>query len=164
MTHKSAQAPELYLEDLAPGLTFDLGSRHVTRDEIIDFAMQFDPQPFHLDDQAAASNPLLGRLCASGIHTLALSHSVQMRGFERVGIRPLAGAGMDEMRLPAPVFPDDTINVAIEILETKHLRSYDDRGILSYLTRVSNQDGLVVLTYRSALFMARRPRRAAAAP
>lgn len=157
MTPSSKTPGGLYLEDLLPGLVYNLGSRGVTRLEIIEFAENFDPQPYHLDDAAAANNPLLGRLCASGIHTLAISHSVQMRGFARLGIRPLAGAGMDEMRLHVPVFPNDKLTVDIEVLETRRLRSREDRGVVIYVTRVTNQEGVLVLTYRSTLFLATRP-------
>lgn len=151
------QAPELWLEDLIPGQVFHFGDYPVSREEVIEFASRYDPQPFHLDDEAAAANPLLGKLCASGMHTMAMAHLLMMRGFGEVGIRPLAGAGMDEMRLHHPVFPGDTLHVAIEITETRPIRSRNDRGLLSYLTKVVNQDGVEVMTYRSLLFMSRRP-------
>lgn len=149
----------LYLEDLSPGQKLSFGDYHVTREEIIDFASRYDPQPFHLDDEAAAANPLLGKLCASGMHTMSMSHLLQMRGFAKVGINPLAGAGMDELRLYRPVFPGDTIHSEIEITQTREIRSKADRGLLDYLTTVLNQHGEKVMTYRSTLFMARRSHR-----
>lgn len=150
----------LWLEDLSVGQSFRFGDYPVTREEVIAFATAYDPQPFHLDDEAAAANPLLGRLCASGMHTLSMSHLLQMRGFDQVGIKPLAGAGMDEMRLHRPVFPGDVLHIVVEIAEVRPIRSSEDRGLLSYSTTAFNQDGHAVLTYRSTLFMSRRPRTA----
>lgn len=147
----------LWLEDLSPGQKFDFGDYHVTREEVIEYASRYDPQPFHLDDAAAAANPLLGRLCASGMHTMAMSHLMQMRGFGQVGLQVLAGAGMDELRLHRPVFPGDTLHIEVEITDTRELKSRGDRGLLNYLTTVLNQDGEAVMTYRSTLFMGRRP-------
>ncbi|MES2271190.1 MAG: MaoC family dehydratase [Pseudomonadota bacterium] len=151
------QAPDLWLEDLVPGQVFRFGDYPVAREEVIEFASRYDPQPFHLDDEAAAANPLLGKLCASGMHTMSMAHLLMMRGFGEVGIRPLAGAGMDKMRLHRPVFPGDTLHIEIEITETRPIRSRSDRGLLSYLTKVVNQDGLEVMSYQSLLFMSRRP-------
>lgn len=154
---KPDEVAELYLEDLKPGRQLRFGDYDVTREDVIDFARRWDPQPFHLDDEAAKSNPLLGRLCASGMHTMAISHLLQMRGFQGIGLNPLAGAGMDELRLPQPVLPGDKLHSLIDIIETRYLRSRDDRGLLVYQTTVMNQLGAVVMTYRSQLFMARRP-------
>lgn len=151
-----ASAP-LWLEDLAPGRMFRFGDYAVTREEVIEFATRFDPQPFHLDDAAAAAHPLFGRICASGMHTMAMSHLLQMRGFQEVGIHPLAGVGMDEMRLHAPVYPGDRLHIEVELTDVRPSRSKPDRGLVSYLTTVSNQDDLAVMTYRSSLFLARRP-------
>lgn len=155
---ENAPTHVLWLEDLSAGQTFRFGDYPVTREEVIAFATAYDPQPFHLDDEAAEANPLLGKLCASGMHTLSMSHLLQMRGFDKVGIKPLAGAGMDEMRLHRPVFPGDVLHIVVEISEVRPIRSSEDRGLLSYLTTALNQDDEPVLTYRSTLFMARRPK------
>lgn len=80
-----------------------------------------------------------------------------MRCFAELGIHPLAGAGMDELRLHRPVFPSDTLHIEMTIIETRPIRSRNDRGLLSYLTKVINQDGESAMTYRSLLFMGRRP-------
>lgn len=152
----AASAP-LLLEDLEAGRVFRFGDYAVTREEVIDFATRYDPQPFHIDDEAAAAHPLFGRICASGMHTMAMSHLLQMRGFQQVGIHPLAGVGMDEMRLHAPVFPGDILHSEVELTEVRALRSKPDRGIVSYLTTVSNQDDVPVMTYRSSLFLGRHP-------
>lgn len=151
-----ASAP-LWLEDLTPGRVFRFGDYAVTREEVIEFATRFDPQPFHIDDAAAATHPLFGRICASGMHTMAMSHLLQMRGFQQVGLHPLAGVGMDEMRLHSPVYPGDSLHIDVELTDVRASRSKPDRGIVSYLTTVSNQDDVAVMTYRSSLFLGRRP-------
>lgn len=156
-SHAASLPPRLWLEDMAVGQLFCSGEYRVTREEVIEFASKYDPQPFHLDDEAAANNPLLGRLCASGMHTLSMAQLLMMRCFAEVGLNPLAGAGMDEMRLHLPVFPGDILHLEMEVTEARMLRSREDRGLLGYLTRIINQDGIAVMTYRSRLFMERRP-------
>lgn len=151
-----AGRPNLWLEDLAVGQTFRFGDYPVVRDEVIDFATRYDPQPFHIDD-AAAERSVFGRLCASGVHTMAMAHRLQMGGFGDIGLQVLAGVGMDEFRLHQPVFPGDTLHMEVEITEMRPLRSKPDRGLLHYVTRVANQKDEVVLTYLSTLIMARRP-------
>lgn len=155
-------APRIWLEDLVPGRTFRFGDYPVTREEVLEFARRYDPQPYHLDDAAAAANPIFGRLCASGMHTLAMAHRLQMGGFSDIGLHPLAGVGMDEMRVLSPVYPGDTLHIEVEFTELRPLRSRPDRGVASYLTTVRNQDGTAVTTYRSTLFLGRRPEATAA--
>lgn len=149
-------APTLWLEDMAPGQTFRFGDYVVNREEVIAFASRYDPQPFHLDDAAAAKS-VFGRLCASGVHTMAMAHRLQMDGFGEIGLQVLAGVGMDEFRLLRPVFPGDTLHIEVEVRETRPLQSKPDRGLLHYVTRAANQNDEVVLTYLSTLIMARRP-------
>lgn len=147
---------KLWLEDMRVGQTFRFGDYSVDRDEVIDFASRYDPQPFHVDD-AAAERSIFGRLCASGVHTMAMAHRLQMGGFDEVGLQVLAGVGMDQFRLHVPVFPGDTLHMELEITEARPLRSKRDRGLLQYTTRVMNQKDEVVLTYLSTLIMACRP-------
>ncbi|WP_426387824.1 MaoC family dehydratase [Sphingobium sp. R-21] len=146
----------LWLEDMAPGRTFRFGDYAVERDEVVAFARKYDPQPFHIDDAAAATS-VFGRLCASGMHTMAMAHRLQMGGFQEVGLQVLAGLGMDEFRLSRPVFPGDSLHMEIEIGEARPLESKPGRGLLRYVTRVFNQKDEVVLTYLSTLMMACRP-------
>lgn len=149
--------PVLWLEDLSVGDEFLFGDYVVTKEEVIEFATRYDPQPYHVDEAAAAANPIFGRLCASGMHTMAMAHLLQMRGFEEVGIRPLAGAGMDAMRMHRPVFPGDTLKLKLCITETRPLKSHADRGLIGYDVSVMNQQGETVMSNRAALFLARRP-------
>lgn len=157
LSQSSGPAHRLWLEDMVVGQLFRFGEYQVTREEVIEFASKYDPQSFHLDEESAAKNPLLGRLCASGMHTLSMGQLLMMRCFAEIGLHPLAGAGMDEMRMHLPVFPGDALRIELEVTEVRQLRSRDDRGLLGYLTRIINQDGVAVVTYRSLLFMERRP-------
>lgn len=91
------------------------------------------------------------------MHTLSIAQLLMMRCFDDLGIHPLAGAGMDELRLHRPVFPGDTLHIEMNIIETRTIRSRNDRGLLSYQTKVINQNGEAAMTYRSLLFMGRRP-------
>lgn len=147
----------LWLEDLTPGRKFQFGDYRVTREEVIEFAARYDPQPYHLDDAAAAANPAFGRLCASGMHTMAMTHRLQMGGFRDIGLHPVAGAGMDELRMQRPVFPGDILRIEVEITDTRPLRSRPEHGLLQYLTTTRNQSDEVIMTYRSTLIMDRRP-------
>jgi acyl dehydratase len=149
--------PKLWLDDMAPGQTFRFGDYLVDRTEVIDFARRYDPQRFHMHD-VAAEKSIFGRLCASGVHTMAMAQRIQMGGFGEIGLRVLAGLGMDEFRLHQAVFPGDCLHMDVEIIEARPHRSKPDRGVLRYVTRVSNQEDQVVLTYVSALMMARRPK------
>lgn len=156
MQENAQPQPKLWLEDMAPGQTFRFGTYLVDRDEVIDFARRYDPQPFHIDD-AAAEKSIFGRLCASGVHTMAMAQRLQMGGFGEIGLQVLAGLGMDEFRLPRAVFPGDVLHMDVEIKEVRPLRSKADRGVLKYVTSVANDKDEVVLTYLSTMIMARRP-------
>lgn len=118
----------IYFEDLDPGDTWTVGGYTVTADEIVDFAEQFDPQPFHVDSEAAADS-IFGELVASGLHTMCLAgrlfivEFVQGMDFENMG-----GLGMDELRWHEPVRPGDTIELDIEVRDVEPSESRDDRG------------------------------------
>lgn len=145
-----------WFDDLFPGRTYEFGSYPVTKDEIVAFARSFDPQPFHMDEVAAAAHPIFKGLCASGIHTLAMAQSMMIRGFMTERFAILAGAGMDEVRLHAPVYPGDVLRLVLEMKELRESRSRPDRGTVTYKTSVLNQSGQPVLTYQSVMVMSRR--------
>jgi acyl dehydratase len=144
----------IHLDDLAPGQVYPLGRRTLSRDEIVAFARDWDPQPFHLDEQAAAAS-LYGGLIASGWHTVC----VFMRLFAD-GLLSRAAAlgspGIDEVRWLRPVRPGDTLEARIEILEVKPSRSRPDRGSVRARCVMTNQDGDEVLTMHPVLLFGRR--------
>ena len=132
-------------EDFTVGQKERFGSYLVTREEVIDFASRFDPQPFHLDDAAAAANPIFGRLSASGVHTTAMMTRMMVDYWRPRGGAGMGGAGMD-ISFVKPVYPGDTLSCEIETLEAVPSRSRPDRGMILSKVTVLNQHGEVVLT------------------
>jgi acyl dehydratase len=134
-----------YYEDLEIGDTFETGDYTVTKEEIISFAEQFDPQPFHVDEQAAQDS-MFGELVASGMHTLCISTRLFITEFVQgeEGIANMGGLGMDDLRWHAPVFPDDTLSLTIEVLDKAPLESRSDGGRVDFRLRVFNADGKVL--------------------
>jgi acyl dehydratase len=146
----------IYLEDLEVGAETYFGSYEVTREEVLEFAHKYDVQPFHLSDEAAAKTHF-GRLAASGWHTCAMTMGVISRhvvDHEQAG---LGSPGIDELRWLKPVFPGDTLHVHGTILEKTPSRSRPEMGSFRTETRVTNQDGIPVMTYTSIVLMRRRP-------
>src|SRR3712207_3266536 len=111
-----------YLEDLQVGQTASFGSYHVTREEVLEFARKYDPQPFHLSDEAAAQTHF-GRLAASGWHTCAMTMAMIVENLKHTKQRGLGSPGVDELRWLRPVYPGDTLSASTEILEVKPSRS-----------------------------------------
>ena len=136
-----------YLDDYQVGQTERLGRYEVTRDEVLDFARRYDPQPFHLDDAAAAANPLFGRLAASGWHTAAIAMAIRVASFGPGDSGVLGGAGVDELRWIKPVYPGDVLRSEVEVLEVKPSRSKPDRGLVRSRTTVFNQHDAPVLSF-----------------
>jgi acyl dehydratase len=146
----------IYFEDLQVGAETEFGSYDVTRDEVIEFASKYDPQPFHLSDEAAAKTHF-GRLAASGWHTAAMTMAVIARTVTEEKQAGLGSPGIDELRWKKPVYPGDTLHVRGKILETTPSRSRPDMGSFRTQTTVTNQDGDVVMTFISIVLIRRRP-------
>jgi acyl dehydratase len=132
-----------YFEDYVPGMTRDCGSVSVGQAEIISFASQFDPQPFHVDPVAAAGGPF-GGLIASGWHTAGLVMRLIVDHYVAAE-SSLGSAGLDELRWPNPVRPGDTLRVHVTVMEARRSQSKPDRGIVKTLIEAENQDGQTVL-------------------
>ena len=144
-----------YLEDFAVGQTFRSGSMQIDKERIKTFAAEFDPQPFHLDDEAAGKTIFKG-LAASGWHTAA----VTMRLLVDSDIKPaggIVGAGFDELRWPRPVRPGDQLRVESEILEVRPSRSRPDQGLIKVRTTTLNQNDEAVQVTVGNLVVPRRP-------
>jgi acyl dehydratase len=146
---------DLYLDDLKIGDRFESSSGYtVTEADIIGFALQFDPQPFHIDVEAAKQTPF-GGLIASGFHTL----SAGFRALYATGVitsANLGGIGIDELRWLKPVRPGDTLRTATIIKEIAPSKSKPDRGVLKHAVIVTNQHGETVLTGTFVILMKRR--------
>lgn len=144
-----------YFDDYVPGMARDCGSVSVDQAEIISFARQFDPQPFHVDPVAAASGPF-GGLIASGWHTAGLVMRLIVDNYVSAE-SSLGAAGLDELRWPNPVRPGDTLRVRVTVLEARRSQSKPDRGILKTLIEAENQDGQPVMRATSINFIRVRP-------
>ena len=145
-----------YFEDLVVGTKASFGRYEVTRDEVIDFASKYDPQPFHLSDEAAAQT-YFGRLSASGWHTAAMAMRMAVENMKDQRSAGLGSPGIDELRWLKPVYPGDTLHVRGTILEKTPSRSRPDLGSFRTRTVVTNQDDVPVLTFTSIVLIRRRP-------
>lgn len=137
----------IYFEDLEIGAIEGFGRYEVTREQVIEFASKFDPQPFHLDDDAAAKS-LFGKIAASGWHTAGMAMRMVVDHWKATGVAEtsLGGAGMDEVRWPHPVYPGDILRCEIELLEKIPSRSKPFMGILKSRWNVYNQNDVLVMT------------------
>jgi acyl dehydratase len=145
----------LYFEDFPLGDVRESPSRAVTHDEIVAFARQFDPQPFHTDDEAARRT-FYGGLLASGWHTTAILMRLLWETFLK-DAASLGSPGVDEIRWIKPVRPGDTLRARFTVTEARPSQSRPDRGVVRSFSEVFNQHGEVVMTLRGLGLFARRP-------
>jgi acyl dehydratase len=144
-----------YLEDFAVGQTFDSGRLKIDQERIKAFATEFDPQPFHIDEETARNTVFRG-LAASGWHTAALTMRLLVESeFKPAG--GIIGAGFDELRWPRPVRPGDELHVESEILEVRPSKSRPQQGVIKVKTTTLNQNGEPVQVYIGNLIVPRRP-------
>lgn len=143
-----------YFEDFAVGDTLELGSVTVSEDEIIEFARAYDPQPFHIDPNAAAHS-IFGGLIASGWHTCALTMRLMVDGLLSKAAS-LGSPGVDQIRWQRPVRPGDTLTARATVLEVRPSQSKPDRGSMRIRTEVTNQEGETVMWMESIGIMGRR--------
>ena len=144
----------LYLDDLVVGQRFGSGTYAIDVSQITTFAREFDPQPFHLDEEAAKKSTF-GGLAASGWHTAGITMRLTVQG----GL-PLAGGFIGaggEINWPTPTRPGDVLQVQSEIVEIRPSRSKPDRGIVTFRSETRNQRGEVVQVFTGKLVVPRRP-------
>ena len=144
-----------YLEDINVGATRAFGRYAVTREEVLDFARRYDPQPFHLSDDAAAQTHF-GRLAASGWHTCAMTMAMTVAAMEGDDTA-LGAAGIDELRWLRPVYPGDVLRCEVEVLEVTPSRSKPTLGSVRQQTTVFNQDDVAVMRFVGIVLFKRRP-------
>lgn len=149
----------IWFEDMPVGRIDLFGQVEVTREEVLEFAGKYDPQPFHLDDEAAAANPLFGRLAASGWHTACLGMRMTVDYWASLGSGVLAGAGVEELRWLKPVFPGDRLRCESEVVEARSSASRPEIGIVSKRLTIFNQDDVAVMSQTATVIMRRRPSR-----
>ena len=146
---------ERFLEDFAVGQVFQSGRLRVEKEEIFSFARQFDPQPYHLDEDAARRSPFQG-LVASGWHTAAMTMRLLVDGdFRPAG--GILGVGFDELSWPRAVRPSDELHAQSEILEIRPSKSRPDRGMIRVRTTTFNQNDEPVQVFTGNLLVSRRP-------
>jgi len=144
-----------YLEDFAPGQVFDTGKHRVDKNEIFAFARQYDPQPFHVDEEAARQSPFQG-LAASGWHTAAMTMRLMVDGeFKPAG--GILGVGFEDLSWPRPVRPGDELHARSEVLEVRPSKSKPDRGMIRVRTTTFNQNDEPVMVFTGNLLVPRRP-------
>ena len=145
-----------YFEDFRVGEVLPLGSRTVSEAEIIAFARDFDPQPFHTDP-VRARDSVFGGLVASGWHTASLFMRLLVDGFVSIVANSMGSPGVDKIEWLKPVRPGDTLTGRVTIAEMAASKTRADRGTIKILGELENQQGEVVMTIRSVGFFGRRP-------
>ena len=134
-----------YFEDMIVGTKESYGNYAVTREEVIEFATKYDPQPFHLDDDAAALT-YFGRLAASGWHTAAMMMAMNVERWKGEQTASLGSPGLDELRWIKPVYPGDTLRIETELLSKRRSASRPEMGLTRSRWTVFNQHGEPVLS------------------
>lgn len=146
--------PELYFEDFEEGQVFELGEKTMSKDEIVAFAKEYDPQPFHVDEEAAGASAF-GGLIASGWHTAA----VFMRLYADAVLHRAASMGspgVEELRWLKPVRPGDTLSATLTVLDTAPSASVPGRGTVYFVSEVRNGRGEKVMSMKARGLFARR--------
>lgn len=154
-TDFAAPVTDRWFEDYVVGSIYEYGYASVSQDEIIEFALRYDPQPIHIDVTAAQAGPFHG-IIASGAQTIALSMGLYVTHYISHSAS-LASPGLDEIRWNAPLRPDDQIRIQTEILSSRLSASKPDRGIIHTKMTTFNQDDVAIMTLTAANFMQRRP-------
>ncbi len=144
-----------YFEDMVVGETIEVGTRTVTEAEILAFATAFDPQPFHVDPEAAAKS-IYGGIIASGWHTCSMMMRMMVDNFLK-DAASLGSPGVDEVRWLKPVRAGDTLSVSTRATSATPSSSKPDRGVVATEWRAINQHGEMVATVKGMGMFARRP-------
>jgi acyl dehydratase len=146
--------PHLHWEDFTIGGVAEYGPRHVSREEMVAFAAEFDPQPFHLDEEAARAS-LLGGLSASGWHSCCLMMRMLTDGF--IGDSTFMGApGVEEVRWLKPLRPGESVTIRATVLDTRASQSRPQMGFVKFLFEMLNAAGEPVMTLTVTPMFARR--------
>jgi len=151
----TARTPTLYWEDFAPGTVREFGAHTLTRDEIVRFATEFDPQPFHVDEEAARSS-LFGGLAASGWHTCALVMRMMCDAY-LLDSSSMGSPGLEQIKWLKPVKVGDTLRVRMSILEARPMSSKPHIGLVRSQWEALNQRDQVVLSMEGWSMFGRRP-------
>jgi acyl dehydratase len=143
-----------YFEDYRIGDARRIGSYRVSRREIVDFAERFDPQPFHIDEEAARAS-IFGGLTGSSCHTFALVALIHAKSGEEAAL--VANLGAEGLRFPSPLRPDDEITLSSECVASRSSASRPDLGIVTTRTQLVNQREELVMAMDSTFMVRKRP-------
>jgi len=143
-------------EDFEVGARSCFGHYEVTREEVLEFAAKYDPQPFHLDDAAAAANPIFGRLAASGWQSAAIAMRMLVDQDQIEGGGRLGSPGFEELSWLMPVYPGDVLHLEVEVIETKAPKSRDDIGFVKIRIEMLNQHDKPVMRQVGSFIYPRR--------
>ena len=143
-----------YFDDLAVGYRSEIGRWELGRDEIIEFAKRWDPQPFHVDEHAAQQS-LYGGLTASSLHLFAICTRLFFDHADRIAV--LAMLGKEAVRFPYPARVGDRLTYTTECIEARASSSRPDRGVIRLRDEVHNQEKILVMTQEVSLLVARCP-------
>ncbi len=146
---------ERYFEDFEIGQRFVSKGVSVTESQILDFALAYDPQPFHLDREAAARSPY-GGLIASGFQTLVLGFRMFYQE-KIINACSMGSPGMADIRWLRPVRPGDTLHSEVQVKDVRPSRTKPDRGTIDAAFAINNQHGETVMTFLTTIILARRP-------
>jgi acyl dehydratase len=141
-------------EDFVVGAVTELGTLCLSRDDIVEFAAEFDPQPMHLDE-GAAQNTLVGGLFASGLHTVCMHMRLLADGLLRDSMS-MGSPGVDEVRYLAPVRAGDRLTLRLEVLGARPSKSRPEMGLVNFRSHMVNADGKPVMQVTSTLIFGRR--------
>lgn len=148
---------KIFYEDVTVGDTASFGSYTVTKEEVINFASQYDPQPFHLNEEFAKQS-VFGGLCASGWHTAAMMMAMTVKELMQQGMASMGSPGIDELRWVKPVMVGDVLRVEQEITEKRESESRPNMGLLKIKTQVINDKDVTVMTLTANMMIMRRPK------
>jgi acyl dehydratase len=147
--------PKLYFEDLVIGTVETYGTYAVTEAEVIEFASKYDPQPFHVDHEAAKSS-VFGALCASGWHTCSMMMRMMVDHMFETGLASMGSPGIDELRWLKPVFPGDILSITSEFVSKSTSETRPNIGFAKTKFTVKNQHGEIKLTMIANSMIARK--------
>ncbi len=145
----------VFFEDFEVGASYEFGEYHVTTEEIIEFASKYDPQPFHLSEEAGKAMHF-GGLCASGWHTCAIAMRLTVDNMPEGQSGSLGSPGIDELRWKKPVFPGDTLRIKNTILDKRESRSRPDMGSVFMQNEMFNQNDELVMSFKPIVMFQKR--------
>lgn len=145
-----------YFEDLRINEVFETSGYTMTKSEIMTFAENYDPQPFHIDEEAARES-MFGGIVASGLHTLAISVRLFVNQIVRSqNIAIMGGRGMDDLRWTRPVYPGDKIRVKVTVTKKSYPDTKRDRGYVDFMRRVLNSNDKLVMSSKTHSILERK--------